>query len=420
MKRICSVLLLIVIAVFSAPSAGFAASVPSLDDAVVYHISENDYRSGDCVLTACNYMIRRAAIMRKSHLWSTITNAKLRKSATVGGNSSSVKNAYYFTHDGIRYTIGSGSLTGDNANEKKAVLASLLNKYRYGIVVYGSNAASSGSHAVLAVSMKNNTVYAADAAFNTGEENAGIQKWNNTIMKSISKCTKFWCITEVSGGSDSAESGNAKSTLRISGIRAPEALKKGSGFSIKGIVESNYPLRTVTVMVKDKNGKTMISKQAKPEGWSYDLTRLDPYIKFGSLDNGTYKYIVKAEDAKKSKTLYKTAFSVNTKAKSTLKIVSASVPGDKLEKGKAFSVKGIVKSNYRILSVKASITSSSDSSGKALYKSSAEPESKSYNINKFDSELKFSKLKKGKYVYKVSAKDDKKSKILIRKTFTVK
>ena len=416
MKRFCSVLLILVICVFTMPSAGFAASVPSLDDAVVYHISENDYKSGDCVLTACNYMIRRAAIMRKSQLWSSITNAKLRKSATVGGNSSSVKNAYYFTHDGIRYTIGSGSLTGDNANEKKAVLASLLNKYRYGIVVYGSNAASSGSHAVLAVSMDNNTVYAADAAFNTGEENAGIQKWNATIMKSISKCTKFWCITEVSGGSDSAESGNAKSTLRISGVRAPEALQKGSGFSIRGIIESNYPIEKVTITVRDKDNKTVISKKAKPNDWSYDLSKLDPYIKFGSLDNGSYKYIVKAKDAKRSKTLYKTTFSVNTKAKSTLKIVSASVPGDILEKGKAFSVKGVIKSNYKIQSVKASVT---DSSGKAIYKTSAAPKSRSYNINKFDNELKFSKLKKGKYVYKVSAKDDKKSKILIRKTFTV-
>jgi hypothetical protein len=303
--------------VFSSPPDASAVSIPSLEDPAVYHISDSDYRSGDCVLTSCTYMLRRAAIRRKSPLWSSITNAKVRKAATVGGNSSSVKNAFYFNHDGIEYTIGCGQLTGNNADEKKAMLAGLLNKYKYGVVVYGSNAATTGSHGVLAVEVKNSTVYAADAAFNTGDENLGIQKWNSTIMKSISKCTKYWVITKVSGSSNGAEKDNVKSTLRISGVRAPESLKQGKSFTIKGIIESNYPITSVTVKILDKDGSKVISVKDKPDaGWTYDLKRIDPYIKFGTLKAGKYTYIVSAKDQKKSKTLVKAKFKVTADKKS--------------------------------------------------------------------------------------------------------
>ena len=262
-------------------------------------------------------MLRRAAIRRKSPLWSAITNAKLRKSATTGGNSSSVKNAFYFKHDGIKYTIGCGQLTGDSADEKKAMIAGLLNKYKYGVVVYGSNAAAAGSHAVLVVKVKNSTVYAADAAYNTGNENYGIQKWNSTLMKSITRCTKYWVIAKVSGSSNGAGKDNVKSTLRISGVRAPESLKQGKSFVIKGIIESNYPITGVTVKILDKNGKKALSRTEKPGGgWTYDLKRIDPYIKFGSLKAGKYTYIVSAKDQKKSKTLVKTKFKVTADKKS--------------------------------------------------------------------------------------------------------
>jgi hypothetical protein len=258
-------------------------------------------------------MIRRAAVRRKSPIWSGITNNKLRKAAAVGGNSSSVKNAFYFKHDGIQYTIGSGSLTGKNANEKKAMLAGLLNKYKYGVVVYGPNASSSGAHAVLAVKIKNSTVYAADAFFNIGNENAGIQKWKSTSMKSISNCTKYWVITKASGSSKSASDKTPKSTLRISGVKSPDSLEKGKSFAIKGIIESNYYIRKVTVKILDKNGKSVLSKQAEADSWSYDLRNIDPYIKFGSLKPGKYTYLVKAKDQVKAKTLVKTEFKVTDK-----------------------------------------------------------------------------------------------------------
>lgn len=396
----------------------FAADVPSLDDPVIYHTTDNEYRSGDCVLTACKYMIRRAAVLRESPLWTQITNASVRKTATNGGNSSTVKNSFYYSKDGIKYTVGSGNLTGDNADEKKAMLAGLLNKYKYGVVVYGSNASSNGSHAVLAVQVKNSTIYAVDPAFNTGNENLGVQKWNSTLMKSISKCDKYWVITKVSGGSSSASKGNAKSTLKISDVTAPEEIQRGKSFTIKGIVESNYHIKKVTIKISDSKGKTIISKSAKPGKWSYNLKGLDPQIKFGSLELGSYKYTVSAKDEKKSKKLYEKKFKVYSDEKSKLKIKSASIPNDTIKKGKKFSVKGIVKSNFRILNVKVSVMSLKN--GKVMYSAKAKPGSKSYNINKLGGKIKFGKLKKGRYIYSVTAKDEKKSKKLVWKEFRVK
>jgi hypothetical protein len=100
-------------------------------------------------------------------------------------------------------------------------------------------------------------------------------------------------------------------------VRAPESLKQGKSFTIKGIIESNYPITSVTVKILDKNGDKVISKKAKTDGgWTYDLKSIDPYIKFGSLGAGKYTYVVSAKDQQKSKTLVKTKFKVTADKKS--------------------------------------------------------------------------------------------------------
>ena len=120
---------------------------------------------GDCILTATRMMIRRAAIMRNSVDWSEITNASLRPEATTDGLL-----LYSFSYDagGVTYTVSSGSFTGHGSNARIGEFESLLDAHPEGIVVWGIDAASTGTHGVLVVKAEDGEVYAMDSSYNMG------------------------------------------------------------------------------------------------------------------------------------------------------------------------------------------------------------------------------------------------------------
>ncbi len=420
MRKRCLLFVLIAVVIFCGFPAGvYAAEIPGIDDKAVFHVPESEYFSGDCVMTANRNLIRRAALDRGSLIWSTITNNSLRKKASTGGNSTSVKNAYIYEHDGVKYKIGSGSLTGDSADAKLAMLAGLLNKYPYGVVVWGPSAGKSGAHAVLAVGIRNTTVYAVDSTNNLGLSSSGIQKWKFTTMKSVAKCTKYWVITGISGKSKSAKKGTANSRLRVNGkITAPKKLEEGEKFAIGGDITSNYSIYAVSVKILDADGKNVISSTAKPNNWYYRLEGLDSSVKFGTLSPGVYTFKVTAKDAKKKSVLYEKPFRVlkeKTDEESTMKITDVRVP-ESLKKGQKFSISGTIRSNYRIRGVRIVIV---DSNGNIIQSAKARPNEKKYDINKLDSRIKFAKLGTGTYRFKVRGTDSKTSKILCNRKFKV-
>jgi len=97
----------------------------------------------------------------------------------------------------------------------------------------------------------------------------------------------------------------------ISGATKPGTLKKGSSFTIKGKISSETKITSVTVAVYDSNGKKKIGKTVSPNTKTYNLSKVDSSIKFGTLSKGTYTYKVTATNSAGKKTLISKSFTVN-------------------------------------------------------------------------------------------------------------
>lgn len=423
-KRLAAILLVFTLIFGVAPAQSIFAASNNIEDAAVYHTPKDDYKSGDCILTASKCMIRRALIMKGSKAWATVTNKTLRGSATVLGQ---LLNSFTFEADGLAFKIGCGYFSGNGDAARTKEIENLLKQHPEGIVVWGSNSSKNGTHGLLVTGVKSGVVYAADSLHNTGNLSKGIQKWSDTSMKGVSKVTKYWYIKEVGLAKNapqpangqpikpiSASDGNYASTLSISNPSIPGTLKQGKGFSVKGIINSNYKITKVTVGVYDIAGKSVTSKTVKPKTWSYNLANIDSYIKFGTVPVGTFTYKITAWDEKDSAVLVNTAYTVTGTSK--LKIKSYNAPKN-LKKGSSYSIKGKITSNHKLTGVSVKVL---DKDGNVKYQASANPNKKSYNVKKLDSKIKFGKLKKGTYHYVVEASDTIKSKTLVNKKFKVK
>ena len=170
------------------------ADTDLLNSKAVYYTEESDYISGDCVLTATRMMIRRSAIMHRKTDWADITNSSLRPEATMDGLL-----LYSFCYDAgdTTYSINTGSFSGEDSGARIAEFADLLEDHPEGIVVWGVEAASTGTHGVLVVKVENGEVYAMDSSYNMGQFSEGIQKWEDTTMLDPSLVTDYWYISDV-------------------------------------------------------------------------------------------------------------------------------------------------------------------------------------------------------------------------------
>ncbi len=101
------------------------------------------------------------------------------------------------------------------------------------------------------------------------------------------------------------------STLAISGNTAPGTLTQGSGFTVKGIVSSNYRISKITVGIYTTGGSAVSTKTVYPNTFSYDINKIDSSVHFGYCKAGSsYVYKVVASDAKVSdRLLQSTTFS---------------------------------------------------------------------------------------------------------------
>lgn len=426
-RQIIMLMLTLALAVSMMPVSTYAATyMPDLNDKTMYYTP--DYRSGDCVLSSAKSMMRRAAVMRGSRNWDYITNTSLRGSANTSRGL--FKNSFSFTCDGIRYNVSNYELTGDAENKMKDI-TTLLQSHPEGIIVWGRKAATTGMHGVLVTGFRDGVLYAVDSTHNTGKSNAGIEAWENTTMKPIQNCSDVWFCSSIEGGAGANVSG--ESTLSALGVRQPSRITQGKGFTILGLVQSNYQLNSVIVSILDAGGKEVISKSAEPKGGLYMLIGLDREIKFGSLKTGRYTYRVAAVDEKKGYTiLHENAFDVvpdNSRSVieaiqdavapaqtgSSMRISSVRTPSS-ITAGKGFSIKGKIKSPKKIKNVQIQIT---DSQGNTVISAGANPGRKSYNIRKLDRKVRFGSLAKGTYTYFVKADNGSGLQNLVYQSFTV-
>ena len=427
-KRIIAVLCIaIMTAVCLAPAAQtdvHGASLPSLTDKSIYYLGDN-VAGGLCLVSSNTFMLKRMAIILGSSKWNTITLSEI--------NSKGIKyKEYYYTNDGYTYhTNKYTKFTTQTVDGVTSQLIQLLKDRPEGVIIYGDKAqdndAAAGKaadHGILITEYRDGTFYGIDPSHNRNGKSKGIEKLSDTTIVTLKGITHYMCIQDISynenatsttSTTSSSSSSNAASTLKITDYSTPSTLMKGQAFTVKGTVKSNYNISKVTVSVIDSNGKTKISKSGSPNSKSYSLSKLDNSIKFGTLGTGTFTYKVTAKDSKKSSTLVSKKFKVQPQ--STLKIKDARYPSE-LKKGKSFTIKGKVTSNYNLKKVTVGVYTTSGKAKTTASKSLSGK--KSYSIQGLDSKIKFGKLEKGTYYFKVIAKDSKKTKTVLNKKFTVK
>lgn len=186
-------------------------------------------------------------------------------------------------------------------------------------------------------------------------------------------------------------------------------LSQGSRYSLKGTIKSNYNITSIRGEIISDNGDAVFSYTQKPNSKSFSIlnSKLDANLKFNELSPGTYYLKYTAEDASgKQESWTSGAFKVVGKnADSTLKITPSAYPTGTLSQGSRYSLKGTVKSNYNITSVKGEIISDS---GEVAFSYKQSPNSKSFSIlnSKLDANMKFNELTPGTYYLRYTAEDE--------------
>lgn len=201
MKRIISfvIVMCIVVAIipFSAVTAS-ATTYPSLDSKEIYKVSK--YVSGDCVLCANAYMLKRMALLCKTPKYTNISNSTLRGIASFDGGDGYKNDVYYtysFTNtDGMKFNVKHGVFSSGN---QVAKLKELLKTHPEGIVVYDRMLSKGYPHAVLITgyNSSNGKFYCVDSALNSNGLNKGITYYSDSIMDSIYNCDDYWYLSSV-------------------------------------------------------------------------------------------------------------------------------------------------------------------------------------------------------------------------------
>ena len=208
------------------------------------------------------------------------------------------------------------------------------------------------------------------------------------------------------------------------GTTVPATLVKGKALNVKGTVTSaNSNITALTVGVYDSNGKFVTGRTIAPNAKSYDLSKLDNYVAFNTLGDGTYTYAVIASNAGNNNyALVSQKFTIGnagaTATTDNLTISGGTTVPDTLAKGKALNVTGTVtsaSSNITALTVGVY-----DTNGKFVTGRTINPNAKTYDLRKLDTYVAFNTLSEGSYIYAVIASNASNTNYaLVSKRFTV-
>lgn len=216
---------------------------------------------------------------------------------------------------------------------------------------------------------------------------------------------------------------NSTDTIALTnGTEIPAKLQKGKPVIVKGNVTSaSSNLESLTVGIYDTTGKLVSGKTAIPNAKTYDVSKLDNYIEFDKLVDGTYAYMVFASNStNKNFVMVNKAFTVGEGqvASDAIAIANGTSVPSTLGIGKCVVVKGTVASaNSNIESLTVGVY---DSNGKQVTGKTVQPNAKTYNVGKLDNDILFNKLTAGSYNYKVIASNSaNKNYELVNQAFNV-
>ena len=221
-----------------------------------------------------------------------------------------------------------------------------------------------------------------------------------------------------------SESGSSTTTDQIkitNGATIPN-ITAGKSVSIRGTVTSaTSNITRLTVGIYREDGTSVTGRTVVPNAKSYDVAKIDPYVKFGGLTAGTYYYKVLVTNATHTNyAVVNQKFTVSdgsTATTDTLSITGGvTIPNIKV--GNVVSIRGTVTSaSSNLKSVTVGVY---DSNNKLVTGKTVVPNAKTYNVRNLDAYVSFGDLKAGTYYYKVIASNAANTNVaVVNQKFTV-
>ena len=204
-----------------------------------------------------------------------------------------------------------------------------------------------------------------------------------------------------------SESGSSTTTDQIkmtNGVTIPN-ITAGKSVSIRGTVTSaTSNITKLIVGIYREDGTSVTGRTVVPNAKSYDVSKIDPYVKFGRLSAGTYYYKVLVTNATHTNyAVVNQKFTVSDDSTTTTDKLSMTggitIPNIKV--GNVVSIRGTVTSaSSNLKSVTVGVY---DSNNKLVTGKTATPNAKTYNVRNLDAYVSFGDLKAGTYYYRVFA-----------------
>ena len=221
-----------------------------------------------------------------------------------------------------------------------------------------------------------------------------------------------------------SESGSSTTTDQIkmtNGVTIPN-ITAGKSVSIRGTVTSaTSNITKLIVGIYREDGTSVTGRTVVPNAKSYDVSKIDPYVKFGGLSAGTYYYKVLVTNATHTNyAVVNQKFTVSDGSTTTTDKLSitggVTIPNIKV--GNVVSIRGTVTSaSSNLKSVTVGVY---DSNNKLVTGKTVAPNAKTYNVRNLDVYVSFGDLKAGTYYYKVIASNAANTNVaVVNQKFTV-
>ena len=204
-----------------------------------------------------------------------------------------------------------------------------------------------------------------------------------------------------------SKSGSSTTTDQIkmtNGVTIPN-ITAGKSVSIRGTVTSaTSNITKLIVGIYREDGTSVTGRTVVPNAKSYDVSKIDPYVKFGGLSAGTYYYKVLVTNATHTNyAVVNQKFTVSDGSTTTTDKLSitggVTIPNIKV--GNVVSIRGTVTSaSSNLKSVTVGVY---DSNNKLVTGKTVAPNAKTYNVRNLDAYVSFGDLKAGTYYYRVFA-----------------
>ena len=224
-----------------------------------------------------------------------------------------------------------------------------------------------------------------------------------------------------------SSSSSPDDTLTLTNAVYPSGdLAEGSIFNIAGTITSAVSnISNVTVGVYTPSGSAATEKSVNPNAKTYNLLNINNDISFGNLTVGSYYYRITATNATGLKTLMNQSFRVVSSGGSgggdpttdTLTLSGANYPST-IHVGGSFSITGTISSavsNISSVTVGVYYPNGTEQQSKTVY-----PNSRTYNINNLDNDIRFGTIPSGgTYYYRITAANASCSVTLLNMEFNV-